>query len=241
MTYMKKLGCCLLLLMLPACQVAEQQEQQSEPLLEEGRAQLNHLLFQAVKEGKKEQVKNLIDDGANIDEIGENGNTPVMVATQTGDVELVRLFIQEDADIDQQNKHLDNVLLYASAEGNFDIVELAIEAGADTTITNRFGGTALIPAADRGHVDIVRLLLERSDVDINHINDLHWTALLEAVILGNGGKQHQEIVALLLEHGADPSINDEEGVTALQHARERGFSEMVTLLENVIQEEEEER
>lgn len=238
MTYMKKLGCCLLLLMLPACQVAEQQ---SEPLLEEGRAQLNHLLFQAVKEGKKEQVKNLIDDGANIDEIGENGNTPVMVATQTGDVELVRLFIQEDADIDQQNKHLDNVLLYASAEGNFDIVELAIEAGADTTITNRFGGTALIPAADRGHVDIVRLLLERSDVDINHINDLHWTALLEAVILGNGGKQHQEIVALLLEHGADPSISDEEGVTALQHARERGFSEMVTLLENVIQEEEGER
>ncbi|MFP3381453.1 ankyrin repeat domain-containing protein, partial [Bacillus sp. SIMBA_069] len=81
-----------------------------------------------------------------------------------------------------------------------DFVKAAIAAGADTTITNRFGGTALIPAADRGHVEIVRELLTTSDVNVNHVNNLGWTALLEAVILGDGGKNHQAIVKLLIEH-----------------------------------------
>lgn len=62
------------------------------------------------------------------------------------------------------------------------------------------GGTALIPASDRGHVDMVRALLG-TGIAIDHINDLGWTALLEAVILGDGGPAHQQIVRALLEAG----------------------------------------
>ncbi|MFD1733280.1 hypothetical protein ACFSC4_22260 [Deinococcus malanensis] len=46
---------------------------------------------------------------------------------------------------------------------------------------------------------------------MNHVNHLGWTALLEAVILGDGGKVHTEIVRELLIHGADRSIGDREG------------------------------
>jgi ankyrin repeat protein len=70
---------------------------------------------------------------------------------------------------------------------------------ADPTITNRFGGVALIPAAERGHVDVVRYLLEETDIDGDHVNRLGWTALLEAILLSDGGAAHQEIVALLIE------------------------------------------
>ena len=90
---------------------------------------------------------------------------------------------------------------------------------------------ALIPAAERGHVEVVRYLLTESDVDVDHVNNLGWTALLEAIILSDGGPAHQEIVALLIEHGADVDLADGDGVTPLAHARSRGFDEIAALLE----------
>jgi uncharacterized protein len=77
---------------------------------------------------------------------------------------------------------------------------------------------------------LVRALLE-TDIDVDHVNNLGWTALLEAVILGDGGEPHQEIVRMLLDAGADTSLADGDGVTSLQHARDRGYAEMVALLE----------
>jgi hypothetical protein len=97
--------------------------------------------------------------------------------------------------------------------------------GADLKSTNRYGGTALIPAAERGHVETVRTLIE-SGVSVDHINDLGWTALLEAIILGNGGERHRQIVDMLLKAGANPDLADREGVTPLEHARSRGYREI---------------
>jgi len=61
--------------------------------------------------------------------------------------------------------------------------------------------------------------------DIDHVNNLGWTALLEAVILGDGGPIHQEIVGLLVDAGAK-NIAHRDGRTLLDHARERGFAEI---------------
>jgi ankyrin repeat protein len=80
-------------------------------------------------------------------------------------------------------------------------------------------------------VGTVRLLLERSATDVDHINDLGWTALLEAVMLGDGGARHAEIVRLLIAHGANVSLADRDGVTPLQHARRRGYREIERLLQ----------
>ncbi len=67
-------------------------------------------------------------------------------------------------------------------------------------------------------------------MDVDHVNGLGWTALLEAVILGDGGAAHTEIVRLLVDAGADVSISDGEGVTALEHARAAGYDEIVAIL-----------
>ena len=59
-------------------------------------------------------------------------------------------------------------------------------------------------------------------IDVDHVNRLGWTALLEAVILGDGGAAHTEIVRLLVAHGANVNLADAQGVPALAHAEQRG-------------------
>ena len=147
---------------------------------------MNQQLIMLAEKGDTENVLKLLEEGANINTTDGNGRTAVLAATYSNKVETVKVLIQKGADINIRDNNLENVLLHAGAKGLLDIVKLAIDAGADTKITNRFGGTALIPACERGHVEVVKELLTHSDIDVNHINFLHWTALLEAVVLGNG-------------------------------------------------------
>lgn len=223
--------------MLTACNSIEKDEQSSQEETELGGEErvtltLNEQFISTAEAGDTEQVLQFLQDGADINATDKNGRTAVMAATYQNEVETVKGLIQEGANINIQDNHLDNVILNSGANGNLEIVRLAIEAGADMTITNRFGGTALIPASERGHVEVVKELLTTSDVDVNHINRLHWTALLEAVILGDGGERHQEIVQLLVDHGADITIGDGDGITSLEHAKEQGFQEIVDILKS---------
>lgn len=190
-------------------------------------------IHDAAQAGHTDEVIRYITQGSRLNEKDALGRTPLMAAVHGNKIDTARMLVDAGADINLQDARLDNLLLYASAEGMYDMVELAIAGGADTSLTNRFGGTALIPAADRGHVDIVELLLTRSDVNVNHINNLGWTALLEAVILGDGGLRHQQIVALLLKYGADPKIADRDGITPLEHARQHQYADMERLLTQV--------
>jgi uncharacterized protein len=108
---------------------------------------------------------------------------------------------------------------------------LTLTANPDFTIYNRFGGTALIPACERGRVEVVKELLQ-TDVDIDHGNRLGWTALLEAIILGDGGPIHQEIVKLLIRAGAEVNLADGDNISPLRHARSKGFTPIVNMLES---------
>ncbi len=191
-------------------------------------------LIRAAEDGDTPSVQRLLMEGADINGRDALGRTPIMAATHRNQVDVVRLLIQAGADINIRDNRMDNPFLYAGAEGLLDILRLTIDAEADTKLTNRFGGTALIPAAERGHVEIVHELLTRSDVDVNHVNDLGWTALLEAIILSNGGERHQQIVQLLVDHGADINIADKDGVTPLNHAQMRGFTEIERILNNAL-------
>ena len=192
---------------------------------------MNEQLIAAAERGDTPTVLRLLAAGANLNAQDANGRTPVLAATHQNRVDTVRALIQAGADINLRDHRKDNPFLYAGAEGRLDILKLLIAAGADTKLTNRFGGTALIPAAERGHVAVVKELLTHTDVAVNHVNNLGWTALLEAIVLSDGGPAHQQIVRLLIAHGADVNIADKQNVTPLQHARSRGYTAIAELLE----------
>ncbi|AIF44968.1 ankyrin [Virgibacillus sp. SK37] len=154
-----------------------------------------------------------------------------MIATYANKPEAVKLLIEKGINIDLRDNMQNNPFLYAGAEGYLEILKLTIEAGADPILLNRYGGTALIPAAEHGHIDVIKELVENTEVDVNHINDLGWTALLEAIILSDGGEKQQETIQILIKHGADVNIPDNDGVTPLPHAKTKGYTEIVEILQ----------
>jgi uncharacterized protein len=176
-------------------------------------------------------VKAALYVGAAIDARDNQGQSALLLAVQHGDVDLARFLIGQGADVNAEAANHDTPWLLAGALGRTEILATMLDTGkVDYTIRNRYGGNALIPACERGHVDTVRLLLDRSKIDVDHINNLGWTALLEAVILSDGGPRHIEIVRLLLAAGADPNIADKDGVSPLQHAQDRRYDAIAAMI-----------
>lgn len=187
-------------------------------------------LFEAVVGKEIDIVRELLNSGIDINAQDEQGRTAIMIATYANDAEMVKVLIDEGADVDIQDDMLNNPFLYAGAEGYMDILKLMIAAGADPKITNRYGGVALIPASEHGYVEVVEELLTNTKTDVNHVNNLGWTALLEAIILNDGFVKQQQTIRLLIEYGADVNLADKDGVSPLQHAREKGFKEIEGIL-----------
>lgn len=187
-------------------------------------------LVEAAARGDLDSVRQLLGHGVDIDSRDAQGRTAVTAAVYADDLEGVKALIEAGADVDILDDMRTNAFLATGETGNAEILRAVLRADPDLTRTNRFGGTALIPAADRGHVEVVRELV-RTAIDLDHVNDLGWTALLEAVILGEGSDRWQRVVRSLLENGADPGIADRDGVTPLEHARNRGFTEIAHIFE----------
>ena len=187
-------------------------------------------LLRAAERSTLAEISQLIQQGADLNARDDQGRTPLMTATHANRPDVVQALLDAGADVNIQDHQRDNPFLYAGAEGLLDILRLTIAAGADPRITNRYGGTALIPAAERGHVEVVDELLTHTHVDVNHVNNLGWTALLEAIVLSDGGARHQRVVQLLIDHGADIHIADKDGVTPMQHAQTRGYKEIAGIL-----------
>lgn len=194
---------------------------------------LDERLLQAAKNGELEQIQTLLKSGASANATDLSGRTALTWAAWGDHVAVARALIAAGANPDPQDEGRNNALLLTGETGSVAMLREVLKAGPDLSRTNRYGGTALIPAADRGHLAYVRELLRTTRINVNHVNNLGWTALLEAVILGDGGPTHTEIVRELLTHGADRTIADHEGVTPVQHARQRGYTEMEKLLENM--------
>jgi ankyrin repeat protein len=188
-------------------------------------------LLTAAGRGDAAAVSAALAAGAAIDARDKQQQTALLLAVQRGDADLALSLIGQGADINAEAANQDTPWLLAGALGRTGMLAAMLETGkVDYTKRNRYGGNALIPACERGHVETVRLLLDRSKIDVDHVNNLGWTALLEAVILSDGGPRHIEIVKLLLGAGANPNIADRDGVTPLKHARDRRYDAIAALI-----------
>jgi len=92
------------------------------------------------------------------------------------------------------------------------------------------GARPLIAAAHFGHAEVVRTLIA-ARAPLDHVNNLQWTALIELIVLGDGGRNHTETLRALVNAGANVNIPDGSGATPLKPAKNRGHREMVVILE----------
>jgi uncharacterized protein len=187
-------------------------------------------LLAAAEAGRVADAEALLRAGAMADVRDGQGRTPLLIAVDRGHLDMALALMRAGASINAQAANLDTPWLLAGARGRTEMLRAMIPLGPDLAIRNRFGGNALIPACERAHVETIRLLLT-TRIDVNHVNNLGWTCLLEIVILGQGGPGHQEAARLVLGAGADPNLADKDGVTPLAHARARGQAEVARLIE----------
>jgi ankyrin repeat protein len=190
-------------------------------------------LHAAAASGDVEEIKRLIADGERPNIQDSNSRTPLHVAVFRKHPAAVRALIGLGADVNALDAQRYDILTIAAVQNDLDILTIALEAGANPrAITSPYDSTALITAAHLGHVEAVRLLIAHK-APLDHVNGRGWTALLEAVALGNGGPNHVATVEALVKAGADSDIKDRQGWTALMYARRRGYSDMVRILEPV--------
>jgi ankyrin repeat protein len=188
-------------------------------------------LHRAAQDGHVDDIRRLARAGAVLDARDAHGRTPAHVAAFASRDEALRVLAEAGADMNALDHQAYDVVTMAAVADDPELMSLAIELGGDPRLTTSpYRGTALIAAAHLGHAEVVRRLIA-AGAPLDHVNNLGWTALLEAVILGDGGSDHQQVVRLLLEAGADRSIADRDSATPLAHARARGYSEIAGLLE----------
>lgn len=186
-------------------------------------------LIGAGRLGGTNTVKRLLAQGASVHARDRNAATALIAAAYQNHQEVAELLIKAGADVNEQDDTRQSAYLIATSEGYLELLKLTLKADGDVHSLDSYNDTGLIRAADRGHVEIGKELL-KTDIAINHVNRLGWTALLEAIILGDGGPHHTVIVRLLVQAGADVNHADSDGVRPFAHARRQGYKERMSTL-----------
>jgi ankyrin repeat protein len=187
-------------------------------------------LFAAATRGDAAEIARLARAGADVGVRDSHGRTPLIVAAFASQREAMRALVSAGADPNAlENDRYDIVTIAAEANDLPTLKESIALGGNARNVTSRYDGTALIAAAHLGHLEVVRELI-RANAPLDHVNNLGWTALIESIVLGDGGPRHTATLEALVQAGANVNLADRGGVTPLQHARNRGYTEMAVIL-----------
>jgi len=188
-------------------------------------------LHDAAARGDVAEIEKLIAEGEKPNIQDSNSRTPLHVAVFRHHHAAARALIRLGADPNALDAQHYDIVTIAAVDNDVEMLKIALDGGGNPrAITSPYRGTALIAAGHLGHVEVVRMLIA-AKAPLNHVNSLGWTALIEAVVLGNGGADHTATVEALVAAGADVNLADRHGTTALGHARSRGYSQIARILE----------
>ena len=188
-------------------------------------------LFQAAARGDATAIARLAAAGSAVDVRDAYARTPLHVAAYYRQQDAMRALVNAGADPNALERDRYDIVTIAAVADDVQTLETALALGARATnVTSRYDGTALIAAAHLGHDAVVRTLI-RAGAPLDHVNNLGWTAVIESIVLGDGGPRHVATLKALIGAGANVNLADRSGTTPLALARARGFREMVALLE----------
>lgn len=188
-------------------------------------------LHQAAAKGDVVALERLLAEGAPLEARDRYRRTPLIVAAYRGQHAAMRALAKAGADPNALENDRYDIVTIAAVANDLPTLETALAIGASArNVTSRYDGTALIAAAHLGHVDVVRVLI-RAGAPVDHVNNLGWTALIESIVLGDGGPRHTATLRALVAAGANVNLSDRGGITPRSLAKSRGFQEMVAILE----------
>lgn len=188
-------------------------------------------LLGAAHRGDVMKIERLAANKADVNATDSYGRTPLHVATFAKQREAIRALAKAGAKLGALEQDRYDAVTIASVADDEETLRTLLALGASAKLTtSRYDGTALIAAAHLGHDGVVRQLIA-AGAPLDHVNNLHWTAVIEAIVLGDGGKRHQSTLKALIDAKANLQLSDRQGHTPLALAKSRGYREMVTMLE----------
>ena len=184
----------------------------------------------AIMRGDAAGVAALARDPTAIERRDGNGRRPLHLAAFQRRPDFVKLLMSLGADPDALDAQRYDAVTIAAVNDDEATLDALLRAGASAKlVTSPYDGTALIAAAHLGHDGVTRRLIA-AGAPLDHVNNLGWTALIEAVVLGDGGPRHVATVKALVEAGARRDLADRQGATPLALAERRGYANIVAIL-----------
>ncbi len=193
------------------------------------------VLMTATRTGNPEVVGMLLDAGADPNAAGARGQTALMWAAAQGHPEAVHLLIEHGADVHARSESwsqlmaipphsapgnqqmvphgANTALLFAARVGDLKSARLLVEAGSDLDATDAWGVTPTVYAAHSGYMELAAYLLD-SGADPN-IAKAGFSALHLATL-----RRDEDLVRILLEHGADPNARIENWTPTRRASRD---------------------
>jgi ankyrin repeat protein len=188
-------------------------------------------LHAAAAKGDVAEIERLVKSGTPIDARDGRARTPLHVAAFMQKSEAARALLQLGADANALEAQTYDIVTIAAVADDLPMLKVALECGCKATnITSPYYGTALIAAAHLGHDEVVRILVA-AKAPLDHVNNLGWTAVIDSIVLGDGGRRHVATLKALVDAGANINLADRSGETPLALAKRRGFKDMITILE----------
>jgi uncharacterized protein len=176
------------------------------------------------------EIEKLVKAGAKIDARDAHARTPLHVAVFLSKQDAARTLMRLGADANALDAQNYDIVTIAAVLDDLPMLKVALAGGCRATnITSPYHGTALIAAAHLGHDEIVRTLVN-ARAPLDHVNNLGWTAVIESIVLGDGGKRHIATLKALIDAGADINLADRSGDTPLVLAKRRGYADMAAML-----------
>lgn len=172
-------------------------------------------LMVAAKQGDNDRIREMIEQGADVNRPNHNGGTLIMYAVLSGEPDTVSLLLEHEARVDAVAENGWTALMIAAVKGYADIGRLLLEHGAEPNQADIYLWTPLMRAVFEERLQMVRLLARHQRTRVNQRGENGVTALHLAVVKGD-----VDSVKLLLAQGADPDIKDDSGRTALDFAKQ---------------------
>ncbi len=188
-------------------------------------------LHAAAAKGDVATIERLAASGTPLDGADGRQRTALHVAAFAHQQGAAKTLLRLGANPNALDAQKYDIITIAAVDNDLEMLKLAIAGGCNpANITSPYNGTALIAAAHLGHTEVVRTLIA-AKAPLDHVNNLGWTALIELIVLGNGGKDHTDTLTALVKAGANVNIGDRSGTTPLTLAKNRGYTQMVKMLE----------